>query len=69
MNGNQPDDGAPASPCTKVCKIDPATGWCLGCLRTGAEIGAWPGMTAPQKHILLATLHNRRGRLPRRTAE
>ena len=29
------------SPCTSVCTIDPATGWCAGCLRTIDEIAAW----------------------------
>ena len=29
------------SPCTDVCRIDPGTGWCEGCLRTIDEIGAW----------------------------
>jgi hypothetical protein len=34
---------APAvpSPCTDVCRIDPATGWCEGCQRTLDEIAAW----------------------------
>lgn len=30
-----------ASPCTGVCKLDEATGWCLGCARTGDEIAEW----------------------------
>ncbi len=29
------------SPCTQVCTIDEATGWCAGCKRTLAEIAAW----------------------------
>ena len=29
------------SPCTSVCAIDPASGWCAGCLRTLDEIAAW----------------------------
>ncbi len=29
------------SPCVNVCEIDPATGWCVGCARTGDEIAAW----------------------------
>jgi predicted Fe-S protein YdhL (DUF1289 family) len=32
---------AAASPCTGICRLDPATGWCLGCARTGAEIAGW----------------------------
>lgn len=29
------------SPCVGTCKLDPATGWCLGCARTGEEITDW----------------------------
>ncbi|MEP7300942.1 MAG: DUF1289 domain-containing protein [Caldimonas sp.] len=29
------------SPCTDVCRIDAASGWCEGCLRTIDEIAAW----------------------------
>jgi predicted Fe-S protein YdhL (DUF1289 family) len=29
------------SPCTGICKLDEATGWCLGCARTGDEIADW----------------------------
>ena len=34
-----------ASPCTGVCKLDEATGWCLGCGRTGDEMDGWPNQT------------------------
>ncbi len=34
---------APPSPCISVCQMDQQTGWCLGCLRTIEEIGAWAG--------------------------
>lgn len=46
----------PPSPCNKVCSIDRRTGWCLGCFRTGEEIGAWPAMTLQAKRDLLALL-------------
>jgi predicted Fe-S protein YdhL (DUF1289 family) len=29
------------SPCILVCSLDPASGYCIGCGRTGAEIGSW----------------------------
>ncbi len=32
---------AVASPCTGVCRMDAATGWCVGCRRTIDEIVAW----------------------------
>ena len=29
------------SPCISVCRMDAATGWCEGCLRTLDEIAGW----------------------------
>jgi predicted Fe-S protein YdhL (DUF1289 family) len=37
------DDGV-LSPCQSVCRVDPDTGWCEGCLRTLDEITAWSRM-------------------------
>ncbi|WP_156953328.1 DUF1289 domain-containing protein, partial [Afifella pfennigii] len=31
----------PGSPCTGLCRIDPASGYCLGCARSGEEIAIW----------------------------
>jgi predicted Fe-S protein YdhL (DUF1289 family) len=53
-------DDPPPSPCTKVCSLDRRTGLCLGCFRTGAEIGAWPAMDAIEKRRLLDQLAERR---------
>ena len=52
-------DDSPPSPCNKVCSIDRRTGRCLGCWRTGEEIGAWPTMSAQAKRDLLAELAKR----------
>ncbi|MEM9813882.1 MAG: DUF1289 domain-containing protein [Pseudomonadota bacterium] len=30
-----------ASPCVGTCRLDDATGFCIGCARTGEEIAAW----------------------------
>ena len=49
-----------ASPCNKVCSIDRRTGWCLGCWRSAAEIGAWPSLDEAGKRNLLAELARRR---------
>ncbi|GAC1527777.1 MAG: hypothetical protein NVS2B4_05320 [Ramlibacter sp.] len=38
-----PDAPVP-SPCSKVCRIDAASGLCAGCLRSIDEIAAWGGM-------------------------
>jgi predicted Fe-S protein YdhL (DUF1289 family) len=32
------------SPCISICRMDPASGFCEGCLRTLEEIAAWSGM-------------------------
>jgi predicted Fe-S protein YdhL (DUF1289 family) len=32
------------SPCISICRMEPATGFCEGCLRTIAEIAAWSRM-------------------------
>ena len=34
-----------ASPCVGTCKLDKATGWCLGCARSGDEIAEWQRQT------------------------
>ena len=48
----------PPSPCIKVCALD-AEGYCAGCLRTAAEIGAWISMTAAEQWRLVAELEQR----------
>jgi predicted Fe-S protein YdhL (DUF1289 family) len=37
------------SPCIGICKLDDATGYCLGCGRTGTEIGDWISMSEDQR--------------------
>ena len=32
------------SPCVSVCRMDPASGFCEGCLRTIEEIAGWSDM-------------------------
>lgn len=48
------------SPCNNVCKMDEQTGWCLGCYRTLAEIGAWSGLDEARKHLVIDRLAERR---------
>jgi predicted Fe-S protein YdhL (DUF1289 family) len=47
------------SPCVDICRIDAATGLCVGCLRTRDEIRAWKGMTDPQRQTLIDDLAGR----------
>jgi predicted Fe-S protein YdhL (DUF1289 family) len=34
--------GTLPSPCIQLCVLDQSSGLCLGCLRSGDEIAAWP---------------------------
>lgn len=73
-----PTDPTPIpSPCTSVCRIDPANGLCEGCLRTRQEIAAWRDAGDAERLAILERLKARRrasGRLgaagsrPRRRA-
>ena len=58
---------ASASPCKDVCRMDPASGWCEGCLRTIDEIAAWSGLSATDRSAILARLPERRVEWERRT--
>jgi predicted Fe-S protein YdhL (DUF1289 family) len=49
----------PPSPCINVCRLD-ERGYCIGCLRSGEEIGRWLSMSAAQQWQLVAQLAERR---------
>ena len=51
---------AVASPCTKVCTLDPATGLCRGCWRTLDEIAAWSALDDAGRRAVLAAVAARR---------
>ncbi len=44
------------SPCILVCSIDDKTGYCFGCGRTSAEIGAWTLYTDEERRSIMASL-------------
>ena len=48
------------SPCINVCRMDEATGWCAGCLRTLDEIAAWSTLAEAGKRAVWGTLAQRR---------
>jgi predicted Fe-S protein YdhL (DUF1289 family) len=54
------------SPCILVCSIDMKTGYCFGCGRTSAEIGAWLTMSPDQRRAVMATLPARLETVERR---
>jgi predicted Fe-S protein YdhL (DUF1289 family) len=56
----EPVAGPIASPCIKVCAIDPATGLCLGCARTLDEIARWSVMGDAERARIMGELRARR---------
>lgn len=48
------------SPCVNVCRMDAASGWCQGCLRTLDEIAAWSTLADPAKRAVWKLLPARR---------
>ena len=50
----------PSSPCIAVCRLDDATGYCLGCLRTIDEIRDWIILLPDERRAVLARVEERR---------
>ena len=61
----KPAQGSSArhSPCVGVCQIDQATGWCIGCGRSGEEIGRWLGLNDAERLSLWEELPARLDKL------
>lgn len=47
------------SPCVGICNLDQASGYCLGCARTGDEIGRWSAMSEAQRDAVWDRLPGR----------
>lgn len=62
---SSPDCGMVPSPCTNVCRMQAASGWCEGCQRTLEEIAAWGTMTDADKRAIRRQLEQRRAMLSR----
>ena len=56
--------GVVPSPCVNVCRMNEATGYCDGCLRTIDEIAAWGTLTDMAKRAVWKQLHLRRAAAP-----
>jgi uncharacterized protein len=52
-----------ATPCVKVCIVDPESSLCLGCMRTLPEIGGWSRFSDEERTRLMAELPARRSRI------
>ena len=48
------------SPCIGVCRLDPASGLCTGCMRTLDEIAAWPAAGEAERLAIVERLRARR---------
>jgi uncharacterized protein len=49
-----------ASPCVNVCRMDAASGYCEGCLRSLEEIASWSAYGPAEKRAVLVQLPARR---------
>lgn len=47
------------SPCVGLCRMNPQTGWCDGCLRTLEQIAQWGGADDDFKRAVWAELRRR----------
>ncbi|MEO0622891.1 MAG: DUF1289 domain-containing protein [Pseudomonadota bacterium] len=56
-----------ASPCIKLCMLHPEARICVGCYRTGEEIGRWSSMAPEERDRLMAELPERASRLGTRS--
>jgi len=48
-----------ASPCTKVCTVDPRSQLCCGCGRTLDEIARWASFSDAERSRIMAELPHR----------
>lgn len=48
-----------ATPCVKVCAVDGASGYCLGCRRTLPEIAGWARLSDEERAAIMAALPDR----------
>jgi predicted Fe-S protein YdhL (DUF1289 family) len=53
-----------SSPCIEICRIDPQTGWCEGCLRTLEEITEWRFSSVNEKREILSRISVRQKPTP-----
>jgi predicted Fe-S protein YdhL (DUF1289 family) len=56
------------SPCVGICRLDPVTGLCLGCMRSADEIAAWPRASYGQRLQIVERLRARRRAVGRTSA-
>jgi predicted Fe-S protein YdhL (DUF1289 family) len=47
------------TPCIKICALDPASGLCRGCGRSGDEIAGWISFSAEDRRRIMAQAEER----------
>ncbi|WP_206453529.1 DUF1289 domain-containing protein [Aurantimonas marina] len=47
------------SPCILVCVLDPKSGYCFGCGRTGEEIASWTSVSPETRRAVTEVLPSR----------
>jgi predicted Fe-S protein YdhL (DUF1289 family) len=60
MTPAPPEPSLFASPCVGICRLDEATGWCLGCARNTREIGRWRTLSSAEQLRVWAELPRRK---------
>ena len=53
------------SPCIKLCVLEPDSGFCIGCGRSGEEIANWISYSKPEREAVVAQLDDRLANLTR----
>jgi predicted Fe-S protein YdhL (DUF1289 family) len=48
------------SPCVGICRLDPGTGWCLGCARSADELTLWRDLPPDRQAQVWADLPRRK---------
>ncbi len=56
------------SPCVGICRLDAVSGLCEGCMRSAAEIAAWPSAGDSEKLQIIGRLRERRRAIGRTSA-
>jgi predicted Fe-S protein YdhL (DUF1289 family) len=64
----QVETGDLPSPCISVCRMEPQTGWCEGCLRTIDEIMQWSGAGEQRKREIWVEVKRRYQTIAENTA-
>lgn len=57
-----------ASPCNKICTLDPVSGLCLGCGRTTDEIASWSALSDDDREAIMRKLPERLAALQARAS-